>query len=62
MQMNLLLLPDIARGASLRGNEYGWQIPAFPEALATASSLGFACVSADNSNFAPRTAPMRCIG
>ncbi|MGD0759078.1 MAG: hypothetical protein ABR921_09245 [Candidatus Sulfotelmatobacter sp.] len=42
--MNSLLPPAIAKGASLRGNEYGWPISAFPEALAKARSLGFACI------------------
>jgi hypothetical protein len=42
--MNFLLPPSIAKGASLRGNEYGWPISAFPEALAEARSLGFACI------------------
>jgi hypothetical protein len=42
--MNFLLPPEIVKGASLRGNEYGWPISAFPEALAKARSLGFACI------------------
>jgi hypothetical protein len=43
--MNFLLLSaEISEGASLRGNEYGWPISAFPEALAKARSLGFACL------------------
>ncbi len=42
--MNFLLPSEIAKGASLRGNEYGWPISAFPEALAKARSLGFACL------------------
>jgi hypothetical protein len=42
--MDFLLPADIARGASLRGNEYGWQVSAFPEALANAKSQGFACL------------------
>ncbi len=42
--MNFLLPPEIANGASLRGDEYGWPISAFPEALAKAKSLGFACI------------------
>ena len=42
--MNFLLPAEIAKGASLRGNEYGWAIPAFPEALAKAKSMGFACL------------------
>ena len=40
------LLPDkIAKGASLRGDEYAWAISAFPEALAEAKAMGFACIS-----------------
>jgi hypothetical protein len=43
--MNFLLLPaEISKGASVRGNEYGWPISAFPEGLAKARSLGFACL------------------
>ena len=43
--MNFLLLPaEISKGASVRGNEYGWPISAFPEAVAKAKSLGFACL------------------
>jgi hypothetical protein len=42
--MNILLPPEIAKGASLRGNEYGWPISAFPAAFAKARSLGFACL------------------
>jgi len=39
-----VLPPDISRGATLRGNEYGWNIPSFPEALASAETLGYACL------------------
>jgi hypothetical protein len=42
--MNFSLPAEITKGASLRGNEYGWPISAFPEALAKAKSLGFACI------------------
>jgi len=42
--MNLLLPAEIAKEASLRGNEYGWPISAFPGALTTAKSAGFACI------------------
>jgi hypothetical protein len=38
------LPPEIAKEASFRGNEYGWPIPAFPDALIKARSLGFACL------------------
>jgi hypothetical protein len=41
--MSFLLPPQLTEGASLRVNEYGWPISAFPEALAKARSLGFAC-------------------
>jgi hypothetical protein len=39
-----VLPPEIAQGATLRGNEYGWSIPSFPDALAKAKDLGFACL------------------
>ena len=38
------LPPEIALGARLRRNEYGWDISAFPDALAKAQSLGYACL------------------
>jgi hypothetical protein len=38
------LPPIIARGASLRGNEYGWEVSAFPAALASAKAHGYACL------------------
>ena len=38
-------LPDeIANGASLRGNEYGWPIHVFPKALEKARTAGFCCI------------------
>jgi hypothetical protein len=42
--MEFSLPPEIAEGSSLRGNEYGWQISTFPEALYRAKSQGFACL------------------
>ena len=38
------LPPQIAVGAQISGNEYGWQIAAFPGAVASAEALGFACL------------------
>jgi hypothetical protein len=35
---------DMTKGASLRGNEYGWSVSAFPGALATAQVQGYACI------------------
>jgi hypothetical protein len=43
--MKFLLPSEIAKEASLRGNEYAWPISAFPDALAKARSLGFACLA-----------------
>jgi hypothetical protein len=37
------LPPKIAEGARLGGNEYGWHPALFPEALANAQTLGYAC-------------------
>src|SRR5882757_1670177 len=34
----------ITQGAALRGNEYGWEIAAFPNALAHAEALGYGCL------------------
>jgi hypothetical protein len=42
--MNGDLPPDIAQGASLRGNEYAWDLSAFPNALTKAEALGYACL------------------
>jgi hypothetical protein len=38
------LPPEMLQGATLRGNEYGWSIPAFPVALAKAGDHGDACL------------------
>jgi hypothetical protein len=42
--MSLVLPSEIALGATLRGNEYGWSISAFPDALANAQARGYACL------------------
>jgi hypothetical protein len=33
------LPPDLLEGAALRGNEYGWTVSSFPNALTTAGLL-----------------------
>jgi hypothetical protein len=38
-----VLPPDITQGAALRGNEYGWTVSSFPNALAKAETVGYAC-------------------
>jgi hypothetical protein len=38
------LPPEIAQAATLRRNEYGWSISSFPEAVAKAQSMGYACL------------------
>jgi len=38
------LPPKITEGARLEGNEYGWHPALFPEALANAQALGYACI------------------
>ena len=35
---------NVTSGASLRGNEYGWQVSTFPEAMAHAKSQGLGCL------------------
>jgi hypothetical protein len=35
---------EIVHGATLRGNEYGWTVSAFPDALARAEAIGYACL------------------
>jgi hypothetical protein len=32
------------QGATLRGNEYGWSVAAFPDALAEAEDRGYGCL------------------
>jgi len=39
-----LLLPEIVKGATLRGNEYGWIVSAFPDAVAKAQAHDYACL------------------
>jgi hypothetical protein len=38
------LPPELAEGASVRGEEYGWQLAHFPAALATAERMRLACL------------------
>ena len=35
---------EITQGATRRGNEYGWNISLFPQALANAEKMGYACL------------------
>lgn len=35
---------DIAEGATIQGNEYGWNISSFPGALEKAEQKGYACL------------------
>jgi hypothetical protein len=35
---------DVAAGSTLRGEEYGWTLSAFPAALTAAERLGLACL------------------
>ena len=37
------LPPEITQGATSRGNEYGWSISSFPDAMTKAEALGYAC-------------------
>jgi hypothetical protein len=38
------LPPQIAKGARMAGNELGWEVPSFPDALTNAQALGYACI------------------
>ena len=38
------LRSEITQGATLRGNEYGWSISSFPDALARAEAHSYACL------------------
>jgi hypothetical protein len=42
--MTFMLPPELLKGSSLRGNEYGWKVAAFPDAIAKAEAAGYACV------------------
>jgi hypothetical protein len=42
--LHTLLPPHVLRGSELRGNEYGWNISSFPDALASAKTSGYACL------------------
>jgi hypothetical protein len=54
------LPPELADGALLRDREYAWELSAFPTALRSAPSLGYACLGGqlwfllpDNSLYEP---------
>src|ERR1700719_1905016 len=38
------LSPEITKGARLRGNEYGWEVLSFPDALTSAELQRYACL------------------
>src|SRR5437867_973546 len=42
--MNVALPLEISQGATIQGNEYGWSVSSFPDALATAQAHGYACL------------------
>jgi hypothetical protein len=42
--MDFILPPDILQGAMRGGNEYGWSVSSFPDALARAEAHGYACL------------------
>jgi hypothetical protein len=42
--MDGVLPPDILKGATLRGKEYGWTVSSFPDALVGAEANGYACL------------------
>jgi hypothetical protein len=44
MEAKFTLPPEISEGATARGNEYGWTLDAFPQALLKAQGLGYACL------------------
>lgn len=44
MEAKFKLPPEITQGATARGNEYGWSLDAFPQALLKAQGLGYACL------------------
>jgi hypothetical protein len=42
--VNYELPSDVIEAASLTGNEYGWTVASFPDALAKAEAHGYACL------------------
>jgi hypothetical protein len=42
--MNDVLPPDVLQGALRQGNEYGWRVSSFPDALASAAAHGYGCL------------------
>jgi hypothetical protein len=44
MSTDHLLPPDIAEGATLVGNEYGWSASSFPNAIPKAQDASYACL------------------
>ena len=44
MDARFVLPAAVTHGAEARGNEYGWTIVSFPDALAQAEMLGYACL------------------
>ena len=47
--MVYVLPTEVAQGATLRGNEYGWSLSSFPAALARAEASGYACLGGRRS-------------
>ena len=44
MPVDGTLPPVVLEGATLRGNEYGWSLSSFPQAVARAEANGYACL------------------
>lgn len=44
MPVDDTLPPDVLEGATLRGNEYGWNVSSFPHAVARAEANAYACL------------------
>jgi hypothetical protein len=38
------LPPEVAKGANVRGAEYGWDVTTFPASIAAAQRVGYACL------------------
>jgi hypothetical protein len=60
--MDDVLPPDVLQGAALRGNEYGWSVSLFPNALARAEALGYACLGGQFQFRLDDGRGVRCIG
>lgn len=56
------LPPEIAKGAQLAGNELGWGVTSFPDALTNAETLAYACIGGQFQFRLETLAFVKCTG